>query len=426
MPNQINNILLGLPAIAPAAPAIIRRLPPFRQLVGNRCAITGNNAFAGGGATNYTRGECRMKVTFGASAVSNVQAVFPGFYSPGGAEEAVNPNALTVEFGLENSASTRTYMAGFASAASAVVSPGGLLLSDPIGQDFDPNDFVYMRTGVVVPSTQRWPTNSGYIFSGEGAWASTGATSQIGATGTLANPGGTGAVSNFYHPMALIGLVDTPTPAVAMIGDSLFQGIGTGDSVGDALGNTGYVARGLYGGSLRIPHTKLSRGSDYIIHMAALASWRRRSILQYCTHLISGGGTNDISNGSTLASLQPYYLKLWASGKRRGLKVFQALVPPRTTSTDSWATAANQTAVSGFTVGGVRDQLNAWIKSQVGNGVLDGIIDPNPYLEDQANPGKWVTNGTAGYITADGTHPTAAGAALASQSVSSVARFWAA
>src|SRR5262249_9148167 len=101
------------------------------------------------------------------------------------------------------------------------------------------------------------------------------------------------------------------------------------------------------------------------------------------------------------------------------LKVAQSLIMPRTTSSDSWATAANQTSVSGFGVGELRDQFNAWVLTQVGGGLLDVVIDPNPYVEDQSHPSKWISNNSANYPTTDGVHPSSALHILAAQAVNS-------
>jgi lysophospholipase L1-like esterase len=133
------------------------------------------------------------------------------------------------------------------------------------------------------------------------------------------------------------------------------------------------------------------------------------ALLKYASNVICELGTNDINTSRTLAQIQSDLQTIWQAAKAAGVRrVAQTLIIPRTTSTDSWATAANQTPVSGFATGSTRDQLNAWIKAQVGQGLLDGYIDPNPQVEDQANLGKWQTNGTASFATTDGTHPTAA------------------
>lgn len=82
-----------------------------------------------------------------------------------------------------------------------------------------------------------------------------------------------------------------------------------------------------------------------------------------------------------------------------------------------WTSAADQTPVSGFTVGGVRDQFNTWLFTQVGLGLLDAVIDVNPYVEDQSNHGAWITTGAINYPTVDGVHPSSAVHILAAQAV---------
>jgi hypothetical protein len=89
---------------------------------------------------------------------------------------------------------------------------------------------------------------------------------------------------------------------------------------------------------------------------------------------------------------------------------------PDATSTDSWATAGNQTAVTGW--GNAASRRGLWndkIETRYPPLQLAGYLDPNPYLEDSfpTETSKWVS-GSAFYATNDGTHPNSKGYDLAS------------
>ncbi len=66
--------------------------------------------------------------------------------------------------------------------------------------------------------------------------------------------------------------------------------------------------------------------------------------------------------------------------------------------------AANQFYATNFDPGGIADQYNQWLFAQVGQGLLDGVIDVAAQVRDPAFPMKWKSNGTGNYYTRDGTH----------------------
>jgi hypothetical protein len=106
------------------------------------------------------------------------------------------------------------------------------------------------------------------------------------------------------------------------------------------------------------------------------------------------------------------------------MPVYQTTITPRTTSTDGWATVANQTVVAGC--GQPRTDLNAWLRAGApvnGSGTpvaigtagavpcpyLTGIYDAAATVEDATDPTKWKA---ATVLTGDGVHPNATGHAL--------------
>jgi hypothetical protein len=87
-------------------------------------------------------------------------------------------------------------------------------------------------------------------------------------------------------------------------------------------------------------------------------------------------------------------------------RILRVQLTPRTTSTDSWATTANQTPVAGATVGGKTDLANQWFASIDGQELEDykAITSFRDVDEGQ----KWVATGAANYATTDGIHPSTA------------------
>lgn len=379
---------------------------PYR-LVANSGMIPDGTTSSGG----YTRGEQRA-VTSTRNAAKNVKLVHLNWYVDGAGVEQNAPNAITLESGLEYSSAF--HRANYGGSTTILANPGDTVVSDVIG-DIPANADLFVRQGQVVTSGQVWMTglSSGNLTATR-YYKSTSATSQVAGTGTMSAPSG-GTTGDGFLFTGIIGQTDTPQPSVTILGDSWGRGINDG---GDAQGNFGYVPRGLWAD--RIPSMRVSRSSDRATWFMA-GHAKRQTLLQYTTNTIVEYGYNDIAGGRTLAQLQADLQAIWSLCRSYGHKVFQAKYGPRTTSTDNWTTAANQTPVAGFEVGGVRDQMNTWFDGQVTAGNIDGTIDPNPYFEDQSNHGKWVTDGvTAKLNTNDGLHPNNAISTSAAAAVSPI------
>jgi hypothetical protein len=110
-------------------------------------------------------------------------------------------------------------------------------------------------------------------------------------------------------------------------------------------------------------------------------------------------GTNDV--GRTLVQMQTDLTTIWTALSNRGMKVHAGTIPPGTTSTDSWATTANQTKKA---TEATRVAFNDWIRTTPAP--LAGYVETADACETARNSGFWKVNGAANYATTDGTHPT--------------------
>lgn len=393
------------------------------QVVAHRGILPGA-IILGSAASNITLGESRIPVVTGPERVSDLRLAFTGFYVLAGASgETDNPNDMTVRGGIEYTAVSAAAKTPYIGDFDIVVKAGiGHVVTEPVGYTVTANSTIYIQMSTAITSGQSFPATQ---LSGTN---SIGYTSSLAASasqvGTVGPWSGTSRTSNYAAtPVAILGRPEKPFPSVAIIGDSI--GDGSGESgAADDNGNYGWVCRGLTGvgtNSRTIPYIRITKAGEAAVNFTNGKAQRRCALIQYVSHVISQLGTNDAA-GANLAACQARLKAVWIEAKARNKKVVQCLLMPRTTSTDSWATAANQSPVSGFEVGGVRDQLNAWIITQVGQGLLDGYIDPNPYVENQTTRGVWITTGAANYPTTDGVHPTTALHVLAAAAV----RAWAA
>lgn len=400
------------------------RLPLKPQIVTTRNSLF--NSIRQGTASGRTdvRIENRQKYYVGNQAVSQLRVGQVGYYvkNDSTGEQSIG-NDFTWETALEITSpalASELFTYGTNLPVILATKKNPLSISDTaMGIDIAAGGNLFVRQAVsVATNTLFIPTSSQAAPASDTGWISPSTNSQVNTTGAMVDPG---SGSSFGGPQTiLLGVPAAPMAAVCILGDSIADG--TGDSV-DTFGNLGFIARGLNSvNGYPVPWLRQTVGGDKLSQNTLDTAHRKRSLWPYVTHLICQLGTNDVAAAS-LSAMQTNVQAIWQAAKRtigpygKPLQVAQCLLMPKTTSTDSWATAANQTPATGFTVGGIRDQFNTWVKSQVGGGLLDAYIDANQYIEDQANPGKFITNGSANYPTTDGTHLTSALHILAAQAV---------
>ena len=150
-----------------------------------------------------------------------------------------------------------------------------------------------------------------------------------------------------------------------------------------------------------VPYTNVGCESDTIQQFvashtlrAALAADHQYVHFQY--------GINDITAGRTAATIEGQLTT--AYGYFPTWKVSQSTIPPKTSSSDSWATATNQTVDS---FNGTRTALNDWIRTKPSP--LWQYFEVADVMETARNSGIWknVGDGSAtAAMTGDGTHET--------------------
>jgi lysophospholipase L1-like esterase len=224
-------------------------------------------------------------------------------------------------------------------------------------------------------------------------------------------------------PLMVSGIASSNT-AVAVIGDSIVYGLQDTDT---AWGfQRGYAAAAMEDTQtswLRAAQSG-SEASQYLPANSPL----RLSVISRCTAAFVNLGVNDITDqAGVTATVQANLVALWTALDQLGLQVWQSTIMPSTTSTDSWATKANQTVQGAFDTS--RQAINSWLRTgatwtilgqsiSMGNPLhpLTGVVDLSLWTEDPTDSSRWLSNGTASYWTLDGTHPSpAAYASLASQ-----------
>lgn len=277
---------------------------------------------------------------------------------------------------------------------SIVVPPGRRFQSDPLPRTLkSPGYFIHCRvTGTATggsPAWTTWPTLPTQLHAslGEG-YSSTDFVDTAAPAGLSTGVGG-------YAPAIVVAKPRIQRrPSVAIIGSS--SGFGQGDTVEAPHFVAGYLSRAL--ATAELPFTRLSVSGDRIEYFLADWSTRRRLIeINGFSHVLWQLGSNDITAGASLATLQARCTQAWDFMHGLGLKVLKTNVTPLTNASNvPVATAA------------VRTSFNAWLATAEHPAVV-GFIDASTAVQDGSDATKWRSDGGVAAWTNDGTHLTQLG-----------------
>ena len=368
---------------------------PKRQIVCTRGAFP---TLIEGSGSAYTRFESHIKVHVGEQQCSGLRLHYAAMRSRDGEDSTLSVADFSLQAALVYN--NQFFPMSIGGSTTVAVNPAGLPVTNAAGLHIPANTELTIKTGAIVAS-------AGLAIPGGLSQtvrtkkvASTAASSQIFSRFDVSTPSGGADTTLGFFPLMVTGIPAKRHVAIAGWGDSLMAGVG--DVTNNSNGCMGWFERACHavdGGSRNIPFTNLSKSGDTTITYSADEAQARFACLEYATHVIFGMGNNDIMSGRTLSQMQDSHLEAWAHAKLFGCKVGAVTLTPRTTSTDSWATTANQTPVSNYTTAGIRGQFNAWLFAQRAAGVLDFIIDINSVAADTTNPDVF----KAGF-SYDGTH----------------------
>lgn len=391
------------------AAKVLRNIPSVVS-VATRTAIGYQDLYNVGSYGSHTSATYRWMHVATTNA-SDIRLVYGNFYSPVGSGDTVGPNNIQVKATLEYNGNY--YEVLFGGQTTVTVNPGGIVVSDPVNIYIPKGTVYYTRTLVTVTTGgQQWPvgltlynTTAGSPpanYSGE--WVA------YDADFTTSNPtSGQYTWGQYgFSPLAIVGTPQSykSTPSLLVVGDS--ETMGGGDSPND----NGWILRAL---NTNYGYLMVGRGGQNASVVVGTMRRFRFALAKYATHAFVELGTNDFGGATpthTFTQVQGYLTDIYTELVNRGIKVYGVTIPPRTNSSDSWATANNQTAINtAYQAGGYRDQLNSWIKAG-GGGLLSGYIDCASVLSTTNASGDpvWIP----GY-TSDGIHPNPTGhAAIAS------------
>jgi len=374
--------------------------------------------------TTQTSGTDRARFVTFSDCVDLEFLYVNGYLDPTG---QINPNSniLQIRASLDQApqclpvpfkSSTGTVITGGSNAAVAIPDQG-ILMSEPMPVPVVAGVAQYVRTYKVVTAGQKWPyvckVPSGSTTTDQvnGSTEKTGIDTTSVYAAAMAGPSGSSV--NVFCPTAVIGVMNPAVPVVMVSGDSIADG---------ASATTGYLQKAFTDATGWGIHTDAVAGcvivnlNKYDIVIGILA--------KYVDVVAFHMGTNDLANASitTLAGYQTELKKVLM--KLGGCKnVWPATILPRTSSTDTFATVANQTP---FAAESLRISINNWLRASAvswayAQGLpLTGIIDNCVGYERNSDGslmslsvgqqsagtgGRHPATGAVNGYTSDGIHP---------------------
>lgn len=349
----------------------------------------------------------RIKVVIGSSDFSSLNIRFQSTYLQSGGDNALGNDYYIEKCALEKETGGAAFTPVLFSGArtATVVDGGGGLTSDPIlPGDFGLGAFTqghvyWIRALVsVTGDTHQFPIG-GTVGTNGTAFQfdpTTYSASDADATGTISFTGsGSFSFGASVSPI-VIGTPVTPTAKfISTLGDSIVEG--TGDTAAASGWVYGFAQRSLFdadfASNVRAGCT-LGRSGSTAAGMWTGPLTETKSILAHGNVAVEEWGTNS-----------PVYADsavVWSYLKSVGQYVIRTKLLTQTTSTDSWATTANQTKTANYTTPtGNRIVFNGDIAAQ------EGILYDKFVSFDAAvlhtDRDLWKAPG----YTTDGLHPTA-------------------
>lgn len=334
---------------------------------------------------------------------------YANFTTPSASGDTDPAAAITISASVEVGGTI--YRLTFGGQSSVTIAPGGVVTSDPLGVTL-PAGIYYVRT---YTSSTAWYANHRFSYAGSGGFT---ATTDLTAAGSAAI-GNTSNSSYGLAPVSATAVTAARSAAVVIIGDSIGHGLGDAGGTAQwagyndttaALGRGGFIARALTPAG--IGHTNLALPSETLQTFVSVAGHMRRgALITAGSTAIVQYGRNDLTAGRTLAAIQADMITAWLFLSSLGMRVMQTTITPASTSTDNFATTANQTPASS-SVETVRVNLNTWLRAgapvsagvavAVGTGgalvagnsghPLTTVIEVADLAEPSRNAGVWRAN----------------------------------
>jgi hypothetical protein len=283
----------------------------------------------------------------------------------------------------------------FSGSSTVTISNAGDAITDWCGPAIPLGATFWVRSLQTNPSGTIFTQGASYHFSAtaDGCMFGSGTPTDNVYSGTIFSGACVGTYASF--PTAIIG--NTARPSVCIVGDS--RAFGYYDSITGASADVGEVPR-IIGpfyaySNFSVPSVT---AANVLTHFT-----NRLRIMAYCSHAIDALGINDLTTGATASALATSRTSLAALF---AIPTIGTTLPPKTSSTDGWATISNQTIV--YDTAAFNALVRAGISGEMSIFDVAFALDPLGLSKWPVSVIPGSTSGSAGYATSDGLHESPA------------------
>jgi hypothetical protein len=320
--------------------------------------------------------------------ITSLQLVFGNWYTQSSAENNLGGSA-SYRASVEYPVGTITQVE-FSGSTTGTFADGSTVVSDSVAVVIPRGATFFLRVYQTSASGILYSSGGG-ANDAVGSMPTSGESFIFGTDVTDYTAGGSfnnQQAALWFRPAAVIGR--TTRPALFLAGDSRLGNGTTYDTVSDSYALTGELNRSL---GKQFATINCGVASEQL--NTALSNYTKRlGLLAYCSHVVCEYGINDLGTGGRTAS---QYLTDLASfiTLMGGKPVYHSTLSPRSSSTDSWATTANQTTHSS---NAQRVSLNNALRK--GTSGIAGVLEVADQVESARDSGLWNAPG----YTDDGLH----------------------
>lgn len=333
--------------------------------------------------------------------------------------EGVTTNAITIiDAAIDTGSvtSAATFVANGTTVAGGAVDFQSDAISPPTGKTrFTRGEIYGLKLKVSVPATTGvLPSMINGPGSSVANWQSLRydpAVTTLSATatpGVYTSTGTTPGTSSLQYRPVFLGFPYIDQLSIIATGDSEIAALT--DTCATCINGNGYFQRGLTdldGISNPRPAINFSLSGDATSAFNGTnTKWQQ--YIKYVNSGFNGLGTNEIGGATTFTGTTALQLSIVQLMRQGGLvRMIRPELFPNTTSTDSFATVANQTGQAGWTPGALASQIITWFSTKLNDAIFTGVLSASD-LRDATVPTSWQANGTNFFATPDGKHPSVA------------------
>ncbi|MEO5715476.1 MAG: SGNH/GDSL hydrolase family protein [Luteolibacter sp.] len=423
--RQHRFVRLWLWLFAALLPAVSSGIQPLR-VVGTGGRI-GNTFYTPAAGNTSFRQRTPHKL---GGPVSEIRIGFMDWMYPYDAETPNDTNNVTIEHAwLERASTGQVVPLAFSGSRQLVLpmnSTTAYWLSDAIpssvwtGATPARDEVFWLHVHGTVPEGGKLPVGTPSTYSGAKfiAYSPANDPGTFDTGGPVPTIAGS-AARTLGLPLVFLGRFTGPGHlSVIGIGDSILDGTGDPANPVPVISGYGFFNRAAVdsNGANTIAMFNVTRHGQAASNFVNLSRQKRQSkFLPFANVVVEEYGTNDLGSagGGSPATILGNLNTIWSTARAAGVqKIVRTLLLPRTASSDSWATLANQTPNTGWEAGGKRDTINAGLQTALANGKIDVLLDTPSILADPTDRSRWLTNGTIKYMNVDEAHVSPAGNAL--------------